>query len=411
MSEATATPAGDAAPMPLKLLDKAMGALRTLGFVKEDPEEAPIVALIEKVAPLAPDTAAAIARTLSQASLFNKVVREQISAVSIGQRYREITDGFDSIREDAKRMVDQVEDGKLSTFERVSNVWMKVTRGDIPHRFDEIRETYLDVAEDTRDQIQREDRVLEAYADFRGALKESEVLGFKILKKAEVALNEDKQALEGAVKDLEAFKGEDREESARLEMNRDLKLRAVQDEDERYQICKDLAENLSIAYNTTEVIMARLKQITSAKQRVYSQAITFFGTNETVFTALSASFTGMSGLFEATKTLEAMKEGINKSLETLGEEGTKIQEEALKAGYGPTIRVASVQKLVDAVVNYQERSRKIIDEMRDLATQNEKEVRKAVEDGKLRLIALQERAARLPAPQSTATETPEPAGA
>ena len=410
MSETPAALAIESAAKPLKLLDKAVGALRALGFVKDDPKEAPIVALIEKVAPLAPDTAAAIARTLSQASMFNKVVREQISAVSIGDRYREVTDGFDSIREDAKRMVDQVEDGKLSTFERLSNTWMKVTRGDIPHRFDKIRKAYLDVAEDTRDQIQREDRVLEAYADFRGALKESEVLGFQILKKAEEALQASKVALDTSVKALEAGQSDDREANARLEMDRDFKLRALQDEDDRYQISKDLAENLSIAYNTTEVIMARLNQITDAKQRVYSQSVTFFGTNETVFTALSASFTGMSGLFESTKTLEAMKEGINKSLETLGEEGTKIQEEALKAGYGPTIRVESVQKLVDAVVSYQERSRKIIDDMRALATQNEKEVRQAVEDGKLRLIALQERAARLPEP-TAAEPAPTPAKA
>ena len=116
---------------------------------------------------------------------------------------------------------------------------------------------------------------------------------------------------------------------------RDLALQALQDEDKRYQIAKDLAENLSIAYGTTEVVMARIAQITDCKERVYSQAVTFFGTNETVFTALSASFTGMHGLHESTQTLEAMKEGINKSLETLGEVGTEIQEAALKAGLRP----------------------------------------------------------------------------
>ena len=47
-----------------------------------------------------------------------------------------------------------------------------------------------------------------------------------------------------------------------------------------------------------------------------------------------------------------------------------MQEEALKAGYGPTIRADAVKKLVDSVVNYQERSREIIDEMRTLSTKN-----------------------------------------
>jgi len=60
--------------------------------------------------------------------------------------------------------------------------------------------------------------------------------------------------------------------------------------------------------------MARLNQTTSAKERVYKQAITFFGTNESVLTALTASFSGLFGLHESTKTLEAMKDGVSKNL-------------------------------------------------------------------------------------------------
>ena len=42
-----------------------------------------------------------------------------------------------------------------------------------------------------------------------------------------------------------------------------------------------------------------------------------------------------------------MKEGVSKSLETLSEIGGKVQEEAVKAGYGPTIRADAVKKLVE----------------------------------------------------------------
>ncbi len=392
------------ATTPLKFLDKALGALRNLGLLKSDPEPAPIVALIDRIAHLQPDRAAAIARTLSQASLFNEVVREQIQAMSIAERYRTITKAFDSIRDDAKNMVEQLKDNRIDTFERLGNIWMKITRGDIPSRFESIRETYLDVAKDSREQILREQAILEAYRDFRTALKDSQVLGFDLLRRAEESLATKKQKLQKAAAELEAFAGgEDTEAKAaraQLELTRDLALQALQDEDKRYQIAKDLAENLSIAYSTTEVVMARIAQITDAKERVYSQSVTFFGTNETVFTALSASFTGLTGLHESTQTLEAMKEGINKSLETLGEVGSEIQEAALKAGYGPTIRAESVKKLVDAVVSYQERSFQIIDEMRDLSTKNEAEVSAAVEDGKKRLVALQDRVASLPAPKN-----------
>jgi hypothetical protein len=386
------------APKPLKYLDSALGVLRNLGLIKSEPQTAPIVALIDRIAHFDEDKAAAIARTLAQASLFNEVVREQISAVRIGERYRGITSAFDTIRDDAKRMVDQVEDGKIDTFERLSNVWMKVTRGDIPARFAKIKSSYLDVATDTKDQIERERTILSAYRDFRVALKEAQVLGFNLLEKAEESLAAAKGKLEAAASALEQGAKGDREAVAQLEMTRDLALMAVQDEDKRYQIAKDLAENLSVSYGTTEVVMARLLQITDCKERVYSQAISFFGTNETVFTALSASFTGMHGLHEATQTLEAMKKGINKSLETLGEVGSRIQEEALRAGYGPTIRAESVKKLVDAVVAFQEKSYAIVDEMRKLSETNERELRAAVEDGKRRFVLLQTAAARLPAP-------------
>jgi uncharacterized protein YaaN involved in tellurite resistance len=134
--------------------------------------------------------------------------------------------------------------------------------------------------------------------------------------------------------------------------------------------------------------MARLMQTTEVKERVYSQAVTFFSTNETVFTALNASFTSLQGLNESSRTLDAMKEGMNKSLETIADVGTKVQEDALKAGYGPTLRAESVKKLVDSVINFQEKSRTLISEMRALSSQNEAEIRQAVEEGKRRMAQL-----------------------
>ena len=381
---------------PMKYLDKAMMGLRDLGLVPEETEDAPIIALIDQISELDEEKTIAIARTLNQASLFNEVVREQISAMEIGERYEDITNSFNSIREDAKSMVDQMEDGKIDTFERIGNVWMKVTRGDIPQRFDKIKGVYLEVAEDSNDQIEREHVILNAYQDFRGALKQSEVLALEVLDKAQAVLDGKKAELDTAMQAVEAFTGDDPAERARMEMARDEKLRAVQDEDRRYQIAKDLSDNLTVSYNTSEVIMARLMQTTNAKERVYLQSVSFFGTNENVFTALSASFTGLFGLHESTQTLNAMKEGINKSLEDLGEVGGKIQEEALKAGYGPTIRAESVQKLVDSVTDFQERSLGIISEMRDLSTRNAEDIRTAVEDGKQRIASMVEAGKALP---------------
>ena len=376
---------------PMKYLDKAMNGLRDLGLVPETGEEAPIIALLNQISDLDEDKVIAIARTLNQASLFNEVVREQVSAMQVGQRYEDITNEFDSIRDDAQGMVKQIEDGEIDTWERVQNVWMKVSRGDIASRFDKIKETYLDVTRDSRDQIEREHRILESYRDFRGAMKQSEVLALEVLEIAESHLKEAKTKLETAIQTVENATTEDPAERAKLEMARDERLRELQYEEKRYQIAKDLSDNLTVSYNSSEVVMTRLLQTTNAKERVYSQAISFFGTNEVVLTALSASFTGMWGLHESTETLNAMKEGVSKSLEVLADVGGEVQKAALEAGYGPTIRAESIKRLVESVVNYQEQSREIIDEMRTLSTVNAQEIRDTVEDGKRRLARLAEK--------------------
>ena len=376
---------------PMQYLDKATNALRDLGLMPEGgAEDAPIVGLLEKITDLDPERIAVITRTLGQMGVFNEVVRDQISQMEIGERYREITDGFNSIRDDAKRMVDQLADSKVDIFERATNVWMKVSRGDVADRFDAIKETYLEVSRDNKENIEREHIILEAYRDFRGALKQAEVSALEVLKKAEQKLEAAKSDLMKSSDAVAAYTGEDAAERAKLELARDEFLRRMQNEEGRYQIAKDLADNLTIGYNTSEVIMARLMQTTSAKERVYQQSVSFFSTNDSVLTALKASFTGMFGLHEATQTLNEMKEGVSKSIEVLAEIGGKVQEEALKAGYGPTIRADAVKKLVDSVVNYQEKSTEIIAEMRKLATQNSEEIRDAVEDGKRRIARLAE---------------------
>ena len=195
---------------PMQYLDKAISALHSLGLLPEGKaEEAPIVTVLNAITELDEDRVVAIARTLSQASLFNEVVREQVRAMDVAQRYETIVSAFDSIRDDAKAMVRQIEDGQLDTLERLSNVWMKVTRGDITDRFDQIKGTCLEVTGASRDQVAREQTILNAYQDFRGALKQSEALALEVLKKAEVALEAARAEVQGAMQALEADSGQD----------------------------------------------------------------------------------------------------------------------------------------------------------------------------------------------------------
>src|SRR5215210_2841695 len=220
---------------PMQYLDKATGTLRDLGLLPAKVEDAPINALLQKISDLDQDRIAMIARTLGQAGVFNEVVRDQTEAVEIGERYRQIADAFNSIRDDSKAMVDQLADAKIDLWERVNNMWMKIARGDIADRFDRIKETYLDV---TR--------------DFRGALKQAEVMALEVLRTAEGKLNAAKAELEAASQAVSGFQGTDPAERARFELIRDEHLRRTQDEEKRYQIAKDLSDNLTVGYNTSE---------------------------------------------------------------------------------------------------------------------------------------------------------------
>jgi hypothetical protein len=109
-------------------------------------------------------------------------------------------------------------------------------------------------------------------------MKESEVLALQVLKTAEAQLQAAQAKLKTAVEAVEKASGEDLVARAKLELARDEELRNVQGAEDKYQICKDISDNLTIGYNTSEVIMARLVQTTNAKDRVYKQAVSFFGT-------------------------------------------------------------------------------------------------------------------------------------
>ena len=368
-----------------KALDTAVSALNKIGLTLKAEPDAPVVAVISQIAELGQDDATAIARTLQQASAFNDMVRSEIGQMTIANRYETIASDFNSIRDDAKSMVGYVDDGRVDWKEKAAMTWMRVTRGSIPDRFDDIRKTYLTVAKDCKEQIDREKNILFAYQEFRVAMKESEVASQRLLKIANDKLDAAKAHLQAAQAAVDAGDRNQGEAFAKLELARDQSMRALQDEDRRYQVAKDLADNIKASYAAGEVVMARLLQTTAVKERVYQQAVTFFSTNETVFTALSAAFTSLQGLHEGTQTLNAMKDGVNKGLESIADLGTQIQVEGLKAGYGPGLAVDSVRKLVDAVVDFQQRSFETIKEMRALSTKNAEEIAQTVEAGKKRL--------------------------
>ena len=366
-----------------KYLDRALGVLKKLGVAPRDDVPQELISLLEGVRQLDEPRVLAIANTIKHMSTFNALVRDNVENINVGNRYLEITQMFDSIREDSKTLISQLDDGKIGITEKAQNLWMRMRRGTPSARFEKIVESYQDVTSDTRDQLTKEGLVMDAYIDFRFALTEAEVVARELLDKDLPILDASKQALADAQAIVDAG-GKSESDTSRLELKRDEAREAYEDEDRTYQLLKDISENLSVGYDVGETLIAKLKQTHDVKERVYRRAVTFFTTNEHVFTILGTVYTSQHGLHEVTQATEAMKKGVNKSLEDVAVLGKELEKAALKAGYGSTINPESVQKLVDAISSFQVESLTMIADLRKESEQNAKEIRRIVEDGKKR---------------------------
>jgi hypothetical protein len=365
-------------------LDRALSTLERFGLGGKSAQPNELVNLLEDVKHLDEGKTLAIAEVLNHMSTFNQLVRDNVENISVGDRYLSISQMFDSIREDSKRLIAQLDDGKFSTTEKMSNWWMKLRRGTPSDRFDKIEDLYRDVSKDTKDALKREQEIMDAYIDFRFALKEAEVLASELYDMQVPILDQAKAGLASAQEAVDKFTAEDMAAKSQLELRRDQARHEFQKQDETFQLLKDISENLRIGYDVGETLVAKLKQTNDVKTRVYRRAVTFFTTNEHVFTILRTVYTSQYGLNEITQATEAMKDGLNKGLEDVATLGRELERAALKAGYGSTVDPASVQKLVDAISDFQIESLETVAELRKESEEATKAIRSTVEAGKKR---------------------------
>ena len=149
-------------PAPMRYIERAMSVLRDMGLELQPPQNA-ATQLIMELESLDEGRVRAIAATLAQSSSFNELVRREIQVTSIGRRYEEIAQHFDSVRDDAKRMLAQLDDGKIGFTDKASNLWMRLQRGSITSRFKKIKSTFNELSQDTQKQLEQWSKILGAY--------------------------------------------------------------------------------------------------------------------------------------------------------------------------------------------------------------------------------------------------------
>lgn len=367
-------------------LDNAMAVLDNLGIVPKEGSESKLATLLQDVIHVDEPKVLAIAKVLKYKSTFNELARNNIKDVRIADRFGDILRLSDSISEDMKTLLTQLEDGVIDNKEKFQNAWMRLTRGTTAQRYDKIIRIFKNVSSDTENQLKREKATINGYIDISFALKDAATTSYEVLKTQENNLKQVEEALKVAAKKVQDYSGGDLAEKSRLEMARDEAQRALKEEDRIYQLIKNVAEDISNGYNEGEAVAAKLNQIYGMKEQVYSRSISYFEGREHVFTLESVTYTSMQGLHETTQTLEAMKKVDKKGIEDIVEVGKKLEDAALKAAYGPTIDPPAVKRIVDDIVRYQTESRQKIAQLRIESSKAAEEVTKIVEDGKQRSL-------------------------
>lgn len=122
----------------MNYLERSMSALRSIGITFPD-QNAPVLALLDRVAVYDSTRVTNIAATLQQSTVFNAAVRDKLQGMDISTRYADIASSFDSIQNDARQMLEWMADGKLQFSERIQLAWLNMRRGSIPDRFEKIR--------------------------------------------------------------------------------------------------------------------------------------------------------------------------------------------------------------------------------------------------------------------------------
>ncbi len=363
-------------------IDKSLVVLKKYDLLLAKKEETGLVSLLEEIVAVDQPKILAIAQTVQYMGQFNELVRDKVESINVSDRYNNITEKFNSIRDDSKELVDQLADGKIDFSEKMHNWKMKVFRGTPHKRFEQIKNIYLDVAQDTKDAIERETEIINAYMDFRSAVKQSEALAYEVKSTQAINLENAKISFDNAQNIVSNYKENDEATKSKLELARDETKRLYDTEEARMQLISDVADNLKVGYNVGETLVAKLQQTNGLKKQVYNRAVTFFQTNEHVFTIMDAVYTSEQGLHESTQTLNAMAEGANKGLEQIASLGKTIEDAAIKAGYGKQLDSTAVQKLVDSIVSFQTESRQLINQYRLEAVDNANAIEKIVEEGK-----------------------------
>jgi hypothetical protein len=337
----------------LPSLGRALDKLRQLGVTPGSVAMVPAVTLVGELQSVDADRATRLARVFQAEADFNELARDQTTGMVVGDAHTKIARNFDTIIEDTRAIFKHLhDDGKIDMWEKLDIARRTLMHGgSIPSRFKSIRELFLDTTKRCQQQLEHEQTIIEAYNAFRAAYGEGMVDALELQQTCLTHVAEVKAKSQVVVDAWAAIT--DPIEKARKTLDKNQAVEEVETADRKYQVATNLVNDMRVGQSAGDAVVEKLKQTHKAKTAVQDRAITFFGTNEHVITALCVALQSEKGLNERTQTLEELQRGTEKAMDVLAEIGTKVDKQAIEKAYGESLSPEAVGRLVDAMVNYQ----------------------------------------------------------
>jgi hypothetical protein len=373
-------------------LQQAIDTVKSLNLRTGVSSISPMVSIIEEIKDAGEDEAMYLARLVNEGQAFNKFVTDNIEGLAIGNVYQEIAANYASIRADAKEAIEHAASGNEGLLGKITSFWKSTTKGTVAERFTEIVDSFLSVNDKLKTQVKKENQVLDAYKLFRLAQGQGVVVALEFKRKHEVLLETAKEAEVAAQAAVDASTGTDIEKATLMTV-RDAAIDERKKRSKFWQSSKDIAEDVSNSHNVSDLIMKEAENTIENKERVYKRGVSFITMNQSTIAALSLSYTAKIGLADGVNALDAMTQGMNDSLNDLADISGKVNERAIKAGYGSTIDPNAVERFATALISEMEQSAPLVEKYRNESEQGSNRISEIVEQTRKRSVELANRAA------------------
>lgn len=344
---------------------------------------------IRELEDLGPDEAAQLVEVVQHMNAFDELVSRNLNQMNVGERYEDIRENFESIIKDLERKV-RGASGSRNLFDKIQDKLISWKRGDVKERFQKIKVSYESVFGDADKQIEHETAILEAYRDYREALRDSSTIAEVLKKRAQEAYTEVKGNFVAANDEVDNAPADlDPLELAALKIKRDDLQRELEKLDRRQDIASSLAEKLQVSFGISEAVMTRYAETTKVRDNVQRQSAMFYTANSGVMTVLAATFMQLEATNEQSQVLSEMGKQTSAMLNKLSQSGqslNKIAKNATEAAYTSYISAEDIRKLYESTVEFKAEQNKMVKTLREARDKNMEAVRIEIDKGQ-RLLA------------------------